>query len=126
MCLFTNLDYNSQLAAWGNEVPVEQRNETLNLNWSRTKQFVWVLATEDGMVWPREGEHWGSPDSNADDPFERPILPMNETDWYRHDLFGLQTADRAGKNKFESFVGDHLQFSHQDLQRWVTTYLRLH
>ena len=113
----------SQLAVWGNEVPIEQRNATFHENWSRTQQFVWILATDDGMVWPREGEHWGAPNSQATDPFQSPVLPMNETDWYVHDLFGLQAADRAGKNKFESFVGDHLQFSREDLQRWVTMYL---
>lgn len=118
-----NNNNNSQLAAWGNEVPPEKRNATLNANWARTQQFVWVLATEDGMVWPREGEQWGAPNAGADDPFASAILPMNETEWYTRDLFGLRTADRAGKNHFESFAGDHLQFSRDDLHRWVTTYL---
>ena len=103
---------------WGNEVEV--KNETLNANWARTQQFVWVMAEDDQMVWPAEGEQWGAPDPN--DPFHR-VLPMNETDWYLRDLFGLRTADEAGKNKFESFQGDHLQFTLQDLKRWVMKYL---
>ena len=110
----------SQLAKWGNEVD-GQRNATLNENWSRTRQFVWVLAEQDEMVWPALGEQWGAPDPR--DPF-RNVLQMNETEWYRDDLFGLKTADEANKNKFESFAGDHLQFSIQDLRRWVTTYLK--
>jgi len=109
----------SQLAAWNNEIPTSV-NQTYKDNWSRTSTFVWVLATEDGMVWPREGEHWGAPD--PDDPFHA-VLPRQETEWYKKDLFGLKTAETAGKNHYESFVGDHLAFSEEDYDRWVTTYL---
>jgi len=108
----------SQLAAWNNEGYVV--NQTLNENWAKTEQFVWVLATQDGMVWPREGEWWGAPDPT--DPFKR-ILPMKETEWYKKDLFGLKTAQEAGKNAFESFKGDHLQFTDDDYKSWVATYL---
>jgi palmitoyl-protein thioesterase len=108
----------SQLAVWNNEIP-GALNETLRQNWARTQSFVWVLALDDSMVWPAAGEHWGAPDPA--NPFEH-ILPMNETEWYIQDLFGLRTADAAGKNHFESFPGDHLQFTEEDLRRWVTTY----
>ncbi|KAG7374140.1 palmitoyl protein thioesterase [Nitzschia inconspicua] len=110
----------SQLARWNNEGP-QNKNETLNANYAKTSKFVWVKATEDSMVWPKEGEQWGCPD--PDDPFTH-ILPMNETEWYKEDLFGLKTAQEAGKNYFETFVGDHLQFSMQDFNRWITTYLK--
>mmetsp|Transcript_1661 Transcript_1661/g.2914 ORF Transcript_1661/g.2914 Transcript_1661/m.2914 type:complete len:443 (-) Transcript_1661:959-2287(-) len=109
----------SQLARWNNEGP-NNNNATLNENYAKTERFVWVKATEDGMVWPKEGEQWGCPD--PDNPFEN-ILPMNETEWYQKDLFGLKTAQEAGKNYFEQFVGDHLQFSMEDFDRWITTYL---
>jgi hypothetical protein len=66
------------------------------------------------------GEHWGAPDPN--DPFHT-ILPMNETEWYQKDLFGLKTAQEAGKNYFESFDGDHLQFTMEDFDGWVNKYL---
>lgn len=109
----------SQLAVWNNEVP-GSINETLRSNWAKTQSFVWVRAMHDTMVWPSEGEQWGAPDANA--PFSNRVLPMNETDWYQRDLFGLRTADQAGKNHWESFAGDHLQFTIADLKRWVTTY----
>jgi len=107
-----------QLAVWGNEAGFV--NQTLIDNWSKTDAFVWVLAEDDGMIWPREGEQWGAPDPT--DPFHI-ILPMKETEWYQKDLFGLKTADEAGKNYFESFEGDHLAFTEEDFERWVTTYL---
>jgi palmitoyl-protein thioesterase len=110
----------SQLARWNNEGP-NNNNSTYNENWAKTQKFVWVMATQDGMVWPSQGEWWGQPDSK--DPFNTPVIPMNETDWYVNDLFGLKTAQEAGKNFFESFDGDHLQFSIEDFDRWVKTYI---
>lgn len=106
----------SQLARWNNE---GNFNQTIKDNYGKTEKFVWVMATEDEMVWPAEGEHWGAPDPN--DPFHT-ILAMKETDWYKKDLFGLKTAEEAGKNFFESFDGDHLQFQMEDFDRWINTY----
>mmetsp|Transcript_20276 Transcript_20276/g.56382 ORF Transcript_20276/g.56382 Transcript_20276/m.56382 type:complete len:498 (+) Transcript_20276:134-1627(+) len=113
----------SQLARWNNEGP-HNNNATLNENFARTSLFVWVRATRDSLVWPSEGEHWGCPDASASDPFASPVLPMNETEWYREDLFGLKTAQEAGKNVFETFEGDHLRFTMEDFDRWVLTYLK--
>mmetsp|Transcript_2918 Transcript_2918/g.6892 ORF Transcript_2918/g.6892 Transcript_2918/m.6892 type:complete len:462 (-) Transcript_2918:65-1450(-) len=109
----------SQLARWNNEGP--DKNQTFNDNFAKSSKFVWIMATADSMVWPREGEHWGCPDSK--DPFESPILPMNETEWYKEDFFGLRKAQESGKNVFETFQGGHLQFTMEDFDRWVTTYL---
>ena len=110
----------SQLAQWNNEGKVF--NQTLKDNWSKTSKFVWVMAEQDSMVWPKEGEHWGAPDPK--DPFNH-ILPMNQTEWYQKDLFGLKTAQEAGKNAFESFDADHLQFTMADFHKWVEKYLAM-
>jgi len=68
----------------------------LKLNYAKTQRFVWILAENDGTVWPKEGEHWGAPDPQH--PFEVScMLPMNETAWYLDDSFGLRTAQEAGK-----------------------------
>lgn len=108
----------AQLAQWNNEG--HHMNHTLNANWAKTDQYVWILAEQDSMVWPKEGEHWGAPDPS--DPF-RTILPMKETEWYQKDLFGLKTAEEAGKNIFLSFDGDHLQFSMKEYDEWIIKYL---
>ena len=63
----------------------------------------------------------GVPD--PENPFHH-ILPMKEAPWYTEDLFGLRTADESGKNHFESFVGDHLRFTLEDFDRWITTYFK--
>jgi palmitoyl-protein thioesterase len=110
----------SQLARWNNEV-ANNINQTLRENWSRTEKFIWVLAKQDHMVWPPEGEQWGAPD--PDHPFSV-ILPRNQTAWYQRDLFGLRTAEEQGKNYYEQFDGDHLQFEWDDFDRWITTYFK--
>ena len=66
----------SQLAQWENEG--DAVNQTFNANFAKTEQYVWVLGTEDKVVWPREGEWWGAPD--PDDPWGT-ILPMEQTRW---------------------------------------------
>ena len=34
-------------------------------------------------------------------------------------MFGLKTADEAGKIFFNSTKGNHLQFSHEELVGWL-------
>ena len=46
----------SQLAQWENEG--DNVDETRKTNFLKTSKFVWVLGTEDTVVWPREGEQW--------------------------------------------------------------------
>ena len=108
-----------QLAVWNNEAGTV--NETFKENWAKTQKFVWVMATNDGMVWPKEGEQWGQPDPQ--DPFNT-ILPREQAEWYVKDLFGLRTAEESGKNFYEQFEGDHLQFTEEDFERWVNQYLK--
>ena len=108
----------AQLARWNNEC--DDKNTTFNENFAKTSKYVWIMAEQDGMVFPKEGEHWGAPDPN--DPFNN-VLPMEETEWYKNDLFGLKKAHEAGKMDFLSFDGDHLQFTLKDFDSWVTTYL---
>jgi len=109
----------SQLAQWNNEGLIF--NETYKENWAKTDKFVWIKADRDSMVWPSEGEWFGAPDPN--DPFHK-ILTTKETEWYKKDLFGLKTAEEAGKNFYESFDDDHLHFTDDMFKDWVTTYLK--
>ena len=47
---------------------------------------------------------------------------MEQTLWYRADTFGLRNASEAGKNLFDSFVGNHIRFTSVDLQGWLDKY----
>jgi len=107
----------SQIAAWNNENPAIS-NGTLKANFAKTQRFVGVKALHDSMVYPNEGEWWGSmPDGSFGEP-----LPMNATKFYQQDLFGLKTASEAGKLAFESTPGDHLQITDEELYGWVDKY----
>ncbi|KAH8053826.1 palmitoyl-(protein) hydrolase [Aureococcus anophagefferens] len=108
---------NSRLAHWNGEGEV---NATYVANWAKTDNFIWVEGTLDTVVWPRQGEQWGAMDPK--DPWKT-VLPMNETDWYTKDSFGLKTADEAGKNHFESFVGEHIRMTDAQLMGWLEKYL---
>ena len=61
---------------------------------------------KDTMVFPNEGEHWGHFEDGTYN-----TIPMNQTKWYKNDLFGLKTVDEAGKIFFE--VGVNLFFEPQ-------------
>mmetsp|Transcript_155647 Transcript_155647/g.290505 ORF Transcript_155647/g.290505 Transcript_155647/m.290505 type:complete len:357 (+) Transcript_155647:63-1133(+) len=108
---------NSEIAKWNNENPASV-NKTYAENFGKVKRFAMVKAAQDSMVYPNDGEWWGSlPDGTYGSP-----LPMKETKFYKDDLFGLKTADGLGKISFESTPGDHLQFSDKDLYSWVEKY----
>ena len=51
------------------------------------------------------------------------VLTMRETQWYKLDLFGLRTADEAGKILFNHTAGNHLQFSRDELLGWLTFFV---
>lgn len=106
----------SQLAAWNNEAGVP--NTTYKSNFASVEKFVLVKAMGDTMVFPNEGEWFGH---FADGDSYTPI-PMNETRWYREDLFGLKTVSDAGKIHLESTPGNHLQFTEEELFGWVDKY----
>lgn len=112
----------SQLAILNNEVVDNNINETYRINWNLTSKFIWILASDDTMVWPKDGEQWGQP--NVDDPYHQPIISRYNSSWYINDLFGLRTAEESHKNYYESFHGDHLQFTNDDLTYWITTYFK--
>jgi palmitoyl-protein thioesterase len=109
----------SQLAKWNGETDFDM--SAWKANWARTSDFIWVEATRDLMVYPREGEQWGA---LAWDGATKnlTVLPMKQTEWYTKDSFGLRTADEAGKNHFESFKGNHIRFTMPELQGWLDKY----
>lgn len=109
---------NSQLAHWNNENPDMVKPE-YKTNFLKTNKFAMVKAAKDSMVYPNENEHWGAMD---DAPHGNVILQMNQTKFYKEDLFGLKTADEAGKIFFEETSGNHLQFTKEELYGWVEKY----
>ena len=46
---------------------------------------------------------------------------MKQTAWYASDAFGLRTADEQGKHAFESFAGQHIDFTDEGCLGGSTT-----
>ena len=107
---------NSRLAHWNGE---SHANATWRANFLRTEKFVWVEGTRDTVVFPRDGEHWAAPDPA--DPW-KDVQAMKQTAWYASDAFGLRTADAQGKHAFESFAGQHIDFTDEELFGWLDKY----
>ena len=110
----------SQLAQWNNE---GKPTAAFKANWAKTDKFIWVKGTQDTVVWPREGEWWGAMSTVEGQEFKT-VNTMKNTRWYQEDLFGLKTADDAGKNFFESFVGEHIRFTEKELFGWLDKYFK--
>merc|ERR1711871_936087 len=108
----------SQLADWNGEDKV---NPTYKANWAKTSKYIWVKGTMDTVVWPNEGEWWGA--MSPSDPWKT-VNTMKDTRWYKEDTFGLATADKAGKNFFESFKGEHIRFTMTELYGWLDKYFK--
>lgn len=106
----------SQLAQWNNEGITF--NQTYKDNFLKVKRFAMIKAMKDTMVFPNEGEWWGH---YADNSLSK-VLTMKETKWYTDDLFGLKTADEAGRIIFNTTSGNHLQFSIEELTWWINNY----
>jgi len=109
----------SQIARWNNEDP-STASAIYKSNFAKTKKFAMVKALKDSMVYPNEGEHWGALEEGRG--YKAKPLAMQDTKFYKQDLFGLKTADEAGKIFFETTPGDHLEFSDDELFGWVQKY----
>ena len=106
---------NSQMGQWNNEG--SDVDATVKSNFGKTKRFAMIKANADTVVVPREGEHWGAYDTDF-----QTILTMKETSFYQSDLFGLKTADEAGKIFFNETAGNHLEFTDDELYGWLDAY----
>ena len=58
---------------------------------------------------------------SVSDPYGQPI-PMELTEVFQDDLFGLKTAFESGKFSFEHFEGAHTGWSDEDLYGWLDEY----
>ena len=68
---------------------------------------------------PVPGAGWAAPDPA--NPWKA-VQPMEQTAWYASDAFGLRTADVQGKHAFESFAGQHIGFTDEELSGWLDKY----
>eukprot|EP00300_Choanocystis_sp_HF-7_P030287 c39082_g1_i1.p1 GENE.c39082_g1_i1~~c39082_g1_i1.p1 ORF type:complete len:346 (+),score=102.08 c39082_g1_i1:44-1039(+) len=95
-------------------------NATFTKHFQNITRLVMVKALEDTMVWPNDSEWFGFYQDGSD----KIKLQMEDTEWYKQDLFGLRTLDEAGRIVKLTTPGDHLQFTEQFLLDLVDSYFK--
>jgi len=87
----------------------EVKNETYAVNLAKLENLVLVKNNQDGMVEPRESEHFEFYAPGQADV----IVPLRESPIYLEDRIGLKALDEAGRLHLMAVDGDHLQFGRQ-------------
>jgi len=93
------------------------RNETYKTNLTKLTNLVLVKFLNETIVEPKESEwfEFYAPGQ------ENVIVSLKESPLYKEDWIGLKTLDEAGKLKFISVEGDHLQFNLKWFQQNIVT-----
>ncbi|CAH9145934.1 unnamed protein product [Cuscuta epithymum] len=86
---------------------------------SSLERLVLVLFQADTIILPQESS-WFGYYPNGD--FSKAV-PMQQTDVYKKDLFGLQTLDKAKKIKFFKVPGFHLGITPPEIQKYMVPYM---
>lgn len=77
-----------------------------------------IKFSEDTMIYPKETAWFQTVDEND------VVQPLNATDFYNKDYIGLKSLTEAGKVKFETFEGNHLQFSKTQVNEIIIPFLK--
>ncbi|CAM8935494.1 hypothetical protein QQ045_012910 [Rhodiola kirilowii] len=102
-----------------NEIAGE-RNSTYKERFSSLENLVLIMFEHDTVLIPKETSWFGYYPDGAFSP----ILSANETTLYIEDWIGLKTLDEAGKVKFVSVPGNHLEISESGMQEYIVPYLK--
>jgi palmitoyl-protein thioesterase len=52
-----------------------------------------------------------------------PVQPLEESAFYKDDYIGLRALNEAEKVQWVKIVGDHLQFSQEDMDNYFIPFL---
>ncbi|KAM3263731.1 hypothetical protein P3L10_000725 [Capsicum annuum] len=106
------------LPKFNNEIP-NAFNPIYKQRFSSLQNLVLVMFEQESVVTPKESCWFGFYQDGA----YSQILPAQQTDVYKEDLFGLQILDKAGKVKFIKAQGRHLEITIPEMQQFVVPYL---
>ncbi|CAA7022364.1 unnamed protein product [Microthlaspi erraticum] len=113
------LAHSKYLPKLNNERP-NQRNSIFKARFTSLHNLVLVMFQGDTIVVPKESSWFGYYPEGA----STPLLPPQQTKLYTEDWIGLKTLDAAGKVKFVSVPGKHLQMARDDVVKHVVPYLK--
>lgn len=97
------------------------KNETYKENLQKLRNFVMVMFENDTVVDPKESAWFGYYLPGND----KHVVPLQAQQIYKEDWLGLREMDEAGKLKFLSTEGDHLQIDEKwFLENILNVYLK--
>ena len=102
---------------------VQLNNEGLNVDEDGKKRFseldslMLIGFKNDKMISPKESAEFFEYDENYE------LKPMNETNAYINDLFGLQTLDKKKAIHVHYLDGEHTEFDFNDVVNYAVPYL---
>ncbi|KAM7261997.1 hypothetical protein ACFE04_021074 [Oxalis oulophora] len=102
-----------------NEHP-DERNSTYKERFTSLDNLVLIMFENDTVIVPKESSWFGF---YPDGAFSQ-VVPPQQTKLYLEDWFGLRTLDEAGKVKFISVQGGHIEISKEDTEKYVAPYLK--
>ena len=77
-----------------------------------------VMFDADTVVYPKESAWFQTLNTQGE------LMPLNATKFYSEDALGLKTLNEAGKISFESWPGNHLQFTEADVTAKIVPFLK--
>lgn len=102
---------------------VQLNNEGKNYDKNATKKFsqleslMLIGFKKDKMISPKETAEFWEYDENFN------LIPMNETNAYKKDLFGLQSLDKKKAIHVHYLDGEHTEFEFEDVVKYAIPYL---
>ncbi|XP_019089121.1 PREDICTED: palmitoyl-protein thioesterase 1-like [Camelina sativa] len=113
------LEHSKYLPKLNNERP-GQKNSIFKDRFTSLHNLVLIMFQKDTVLIPRETSWFGYyPDGDF-----TPVLPPQKTKLYTKDWIGLKTLDDAGKVKFLSVPGGHIEITEEELLNYVVPYLQ--
>ena len=94
-----------------------EKNRTLGYvkeKYEGLEKVLMVMFDEDTMIIPKETAHFGFYDIDGET-----VVKMEDSTFYKEDFIGMKKLNEAGKAKFVSFPGDHLQFNHTQIDEFI-------
>nr|XP_023905567.1 palmitoyl-protein thioesterase 1-like [Quercus suber]POF27480.1 palmitoyl-protein thioesterase 3 [Quercus suber] len=101
-----------------NELP-DERNSTYKERFISLQNLVLIMFENDTLLTSKETSWFGYYPDGA----FKPILPPQQKQLYIEDWIGLKTLDEAGRVKYISVPGYHLDISQSDIEEYVLPYL---